>query len=162
MEPCGLRRTFSPHTTCLILHRPLCCDGLRAACTGLRAAVPGYKTPWRGAECGWHGPGHPKRFCQGAQLWNLPLLLQPKSLPSPQIALGTSWMEVSEDTCLVWGLIPRAWHNVWPEATLVNEETGPVALPRLPWMIPTQSSCRTSISLFPRRVILPQEKVQTA
>ena len=106
--------------------------------------------------------GTQKRFCQGAQLRSLPLLLQPKSLPSPQTALGTSWMEVSEDTCLVGGLIPRAWHNVWPEATLVNEETGPVALPKLPWMIPTQGSCRTSISLFPRRVILPQEKVQTA
>ena len=44
-------------------------------------------------------------------------------------------MEVSEDTCLIWGFIPRAWHNVRLEATLVNEETGPVALPRLLWMM---------------------------
>lgn len=98
--------------------------------------------------------------CSG--LWSLPLLLHPKSLPSPQTALGTSWMEVSEDTCLTWGFIPRAWHNVRPEATLVDEETGAVVLPRLPWMTPAHSSCRTSISLFPRRVISPWEKVQTS
>lgn len=144
------------HTACLILHGPLCCGGLRASvsCTsrlGEETSVVGVAlVPAIGVLL----------RCSG--LRSLPLLLHPKSLPSLQTALGTLGMEVSEDTCLVWGSIPRAWHNVRPEATLVNEETGPVALPRLFWMALAHSPYRTSTSLFLRRVIFPWEKVQTS
>ena len=101
---CGFAE-LPDHTTCLSLHGPLCCGGLRASvsCTSRLgeetsavgvALVPAIEVLLR---------------CSGLQ--SLPLLLHPKSLPSPQMALGTLWMEVSEDTCLVWGFIPRAWHK---------------------------------------------------
>lgn len=37
-----------------------------------------------------------------------------------------------------------------------------MALPRLFWVTPAHGSCRTSVSLFPGRVISPWEKVQTS
>lgn len=68
-------------------------------------------------------------------------------------------MEVLEYNSLVCGFISRAWHNVWPAANIVHEETlkDQWTLPRFLWMMPAHCYCRTSISLFSRRVIFPWE-----
>lgn len=86
--------------------------------------------------------------------------------PPPNLSLlprqhWEPWGRVSEDSCLVWGSIPRAWHNVRPEATLVDEERGPVALPRLFWVTPAQFPVGPRLPLS-GEIISPGEKVQTA